>query len=197
MPHLPLPTPFVTGLACIELTQDHVPGLQRFFDANAFYFQSVTGEPAPPREAEEVINDEPPSGWPFTKKWVIGYMDEHGSLVAMASGVSDLLAHGVWHIGLFILESPRHGTGEAQSMWDSLQAWAQHNGAQWLRLGVVLGHARAERFWARQGFVQVRIREGITMGQRTNTVRVLIKPLARQPLEHYLAIVERDRPHAP
>jgi hypothetical protein len=31
------------------------------------------------------------------------------------------------------------------------------------------------------------------MGQRTNTVRVMLKPLAGGTLEEYLSLVERDR----
>jgi RimJ/RimL family protein N-acetyltransferase len=192
----PLPKPSVVGVTCVELTADHVDILQRFFEGNPFYFESVMGEPAQPGEADEEIHGELPTGWPFTKKWFIGYVNEDGALVAVASIVSDLLAKGVWHIGLFIVASSLHGTGCAQSMYDSLEAWAQYNGAHWLRLGVVADNPRAERFWQRQGFIQVRTREDVSMGKRINTIRVLIKSLAQQPLERYLAIVERDRPNA-
>jgi hypothetical protein len=63
-----------------------------------------------------------------------------------------------------------------------------------MRLGVVEGHARAEAFWERSGYVQVAKREGIVMGQRTNTIRVMAKPLLGQPISEYYALVERDRP---
>ncbi len=67
-------------------------------------------------------------------------------------------------------------------------------GARWLRLGVVEGNASAERFWARQGFQQVRTRAGVDTGGRVNTLRVLVKPLAAEPLAAYLALLPRDQP---
>jgi hypothetical protein len=63
-----------------------------------------------------------------------------------------------------------------------------------MRLGVVKGHHRAERFWERRGYSKVRIREGLAMGRRTNDVRVMIKALYNQPTADYFALVERDRP---
>jgi len=82
-------------------------------------------------------------------------------------------------------------------IWNALEAWMKRNGARWIRLGVVAGNARAERFWARAGFVETRVREGVTLGRRVNTVRVLVKPLAGRPLADYLALVARDNPGAP
>ena len=38
------------------------------------------------------------------------------------------------------------------------------------------------------------MREGMTMGQRTNAVRVLVKPLAGGTHEAYLSLVPRDQP---
>jgi ribosomal protein S18 acetylase RimI-like enzyme len=91
------------GLRVVELTADRVPALQRFFDANPGYFNTVLGTPAGPLEAHETVLGELPAGWPFSKKWVIGFVNEAGELVAMADVVSDLLATGVWHIGLFMV----------------------------------------------------------------------------------------------
>jgi predicted GNAT superfamily acetyltransferase len=108
--------------------------------------------------------------------------------------ITDLLAAHVWHIGLFIVASARHGNGDARRLHDGLEQWARDHGTHWLRLGVVQGNARAERFWEHCGYTQVRVREGLQMGQRTNTVRVMIKPLAGSTLEEYLALVPRDRP---
>src|SRR6185503_9869809 len=103
-------------------------------------------------------------------------MDQADAMVAMANVVSDFLAAGVWHIGLFIVATERHGSGDAQALYRGLEAWARSNGAAWLRLG----------------FIETRTRL-VDMGQRTNTVRVMIKPLAGGTLEQYLSLVERDR----
>jgi hypothetical protein len=58
----------------------------------------------------------------------------------------------------------------------------------------VPGRVRAERFWERQGYVQTRLREGVVMGQRTNTLRVMVKPLGENTVQEYLQRVARDRP---
>ena len=190
-PSLP---PGLPALRAIELTDGSEALLQRFFDENPLYFQSVNGEPAQPNEAHEEIHGALPDGWPYTKKWVIGYVGADGSLAAMVNVVSDLLAPSVWHIGTFIVATSRHGSGDAHALYRELESWALRNGARWLRLGVVRGNARAERFWERNGFIQTRLREGVSMGRLTHTVRVMAKPLVGDSLEQYLTLVERDRP---
>jgi len=174
-----------------------VPLLQRFFERNAGYFIAVNGEPAGSGEASEEVHGELPAGWPFTRKWVVGIVGADGELVAMVNVVSDLLTRGVWHIGLFMVASERWGQGAGQALLRRLEAWARAGGATWLRLGVVEGNARAERFWEHAGFVDARRREGIAMGRRVNTVRVMAKPLAGGELRDYLALVPRDEPSAP
>ncbi len=78
----------------------------------------------------------------------------------MANVVSDLLATGVWHLGLFIVATRLHGSGAAVLLYDRLEAWMGASGAQWLRLGVVRGNVRAERFWERRAYVEMRERTG-------------------------------------
>ncbi len=112
----------------------------------------------------------------------------------MANIVSDLLAPSVWHIGLFVIATSQHGTGLAQALYGELEAWAASDGAKWLRLGVVQGNSRAERFWEALGYIEVRTRHGVEMGKLTNTLRVLFKPLSGGTLEQYLSLVQRDRP---
>ena len=81
------PTP---ALRPLELGPGDERLLQAFFDGNPLYFESVNGEVAGPNEARGEIDDQPPPGWPFTKKWLIGYVDETGKLAAMASVIRDL-----------------------------------------------------------------------------------------------------------
>jgi GNAT superfamily N-acetyltransferase len=189
LPASPLP-----ALRVLELGAGSETLLQRFFEANPLYFEAVHGEPAQATEAFEEIHGALPAGWPHAKKWVIGYADAAGSLVAMANLVSDLIAPSVWHIGTFIVATARHGSGDAQALYRSLESCAHRGGAQWLRLGVVQGHARAERFWEQQGFRQTRLRAGVAMGRLTNTLRVMVKPLAGGSLAQYLSLIDRDRP---
>ncbi len=82
-------------------------------------------------------------------------------------------------------------------LYRGLESWAASHGATWLRLGVVRGNARAERFWEALGYIQTRTRSGVEMGRLKNTLRVMVKPLAEDTLEHYLSLIPRDRPDAP
>ena len=61
---------------------------------------------------------------------------------------------------------------------------------------MIAGNVRAERFWERQGFIQTRLRSGVSMGRLTNTLRVMFKPLAGGSMAQYLGLVERDRPES-
>jgi len=88
--------------------------------------------------------------------------------------------------------------GELPSGWSfTKRRWAMANGAKWLRLGVVRGNSRGERFWESAGYIQTRLRHGVAFGAQTNTLRVMFKPLARGTLEEYLSLVPRDRPEVP
>lgn len=193
MPTTTLPTSPIQSLHTIELTPAHAPLLQQFFDENPAYFLITTGEPAGPGEAVEEITNELPAGWQFTKKWVIGYANEQGALVAMANVITDLLAPSVFHIGTFIVATQRHGSGDARLLYQGLESWASANGAAWLRLGVMQGNTRAERFWTAQGYIPVRERAGIQMGSRYVTVQTMVKPLTDSSMETYLALVPRDQ----
>jgi RimJ/RimL family protein N-acetyltransferase len=117
-------------------------------------------------------------------------------MIGMANIVSDLLAPRVWHIGLFMVATGLHGSGAAYALYRHLEHWAFDLGARWLRLGVVEGNTRAERFWERCAFVDVRKRDAVAMGKRINTLRVMAKPLAGGTLDKYLALVARDRPES-
>jgi GNAT superfamily N-acetyltransferase len=181
-------------LRVIRIGDAEVPLLQRFFDANPAYFVAVHGEPAQPREAHEEVHGPVPADFSHREKLVIGYQQPDGELAAMATVVIDLLAEHVWHIGLFIVATARHGSGDARCLHDGLEQWARDHGVRWLRLGVVQGNERAERFWIARGYTQMRLREGLQMGQRTNTVRVMVKPLAGGSFDDYRALVPRDRP---
>ncbi len=193
-PAVDLPPSPIPSLLVVNLLSNGESALQAFFEANPLYFLAVHGTPARPGEAHEEIYEELPAGWPFTHKYVFGYQSSEGQLEAMANVVSDLLAKSVWQVGTFIVATGRHGTGDSQALYSSLEAWAQRRGARWMRLGVVQGHTRAEAFWRRCGYLQVAKRDGVIMGSKTNVIRVMAKPLYGQPLSEYYSLVERDRP---
>ncbi len=130
---------------------------------------------------------------PYDKVYVLGFFDSSGQMVAMASVLTDLLAPGVWHVSLFIVATALHGTGTAGLLYERLEEWAKDEGASWLRLGAVVGNLKAERFWEKVGYKEVR-RVTEQLGSMTNTVRVMVKPLGGLDVAKYLREVPRDRP---
>src|SRR5215217_4260376 len=84
------------------LGQADTAELQRFFEANPAYFDSVNGEPPRPDEAAHELADVPPAGMAYREMLLIGFVDgDAAELAGMATIVSDFIAEHVWHIGLF------------------------------------------------------------------------------------------------
>jgi GNAT superfamily N-acetyltransferase len=187
----------IDSLRAYELWAGDIPALQRFFDQNPEYFLTVNGQPPCPDEAQKEFDDIPPLGMPFNRKWLLGFATEKNQLIGMASVWSDFLVERVWHVGFYVVATSLHGTGTAQALYRQLETWMLGNGAQWIRLGAVQGYAKPEGFWRKTGFTEMRKRSGIEMGKRTNTLRVMVKPLAEASLSEYLALVARDRPTTP
>lgn len=185
------------GFRALECGEADIPALQRFLEENPEYFLSVFGEGPHPGQAREEFEELPPPDFAYERKWTIRFVDDGGAMLAWADVVSELPAPGVWHVGLFIVATRLHGSGEAKALHDALERWVRESGAQWLRLGVVVGNARAERFWERMGYTEVCRREGVHAGRRVNTVRIMLKPLRDETLPAYLARVPRDRADSP
>ncbi len=193
------------GLSCRELAPADVPAVQRFLEANPEYFWTVGDEPPRPDEAQQEFDDRPPPEMHFSRLRQLGfYSGDAAELIGYGSLLEDLMQPGVCHLALFIIATARHGQGDAVRLYQGLEDWARGQGARWMRLGVVVGNVRGERFWRRQGFVELRQREGVPAGRRINTVRVMLKPLRSEGLgldheaeiAHYLSQVARDRPVA-
>ena len=185
------------GYRAVEVGPDDAPRLQAFLDANPEYNLRVEGRPPLPDAAETALAARPPDGWPYSKRWLLALDDSEGRMIGIVDLTADLLAAHVWHVGLFVVATALHGTGAAQTLYDALEAWMRDTGAQWLRLGVVDGNVRAERFWRRAGYTEARMRTGVEMGERVNDVRVMVKPLDGGTLSAYQALVPRDRADSP
>jgi len=176
------------------LLDNDLPMLQAFFVANPDYFIAVNGVPPRSDEARQEFDERVPAGMAYERQYRLGLFDAQGGLIGVAWLVSILFAAGVWHIGLFIVATALHGSGRAQAMHQALHDWIACQGARWIRLGAVVGNRRAERFWEKLGYLEVRRRTGIQTGLRISTVRVFVKGVGGAGLDEYLQRVERDRP---
>ena len=177
----------------VALREAELPELQRFLEANPEYWRRVMGTNTPPDAAREILEALPPTEWAWGRKWLVLSRDEAGAIVAMAEGIEGLFAPAVWHLGLFIVATRLHGTGASLAIYESLERWMESGGAEWVRLGVVVGNAPAERFWDRCGFAQVKRRYDVEVGTRLCDLLIMVKPLGGRSLREYLQIVERDR----
>ena len=176
----------------VELEQRDIPELQRFYEENPGYFALVMGASPTPDEAARDFAQLPPAGWAFTRKWMIGFRAADGTLVACADLLQDLFAPGIWHVGFLLVGERLHGTGVAAALYAHLEGWTRTQGATWLRLGVVRGNVRAERFWTKVGYVDVAERRDYEIGRLRHTLRVMAKPLGGETLDAYRARVPRD-----
>lgn len=184
------------GLTARALQREDLPALQAFFEANPAYFLQITGRPPRPDEAEQEFDDRPPAHLPHTGFYMLGLEDPAGTLQAMTVLLSDFVQPAVWHIGLFIVATARHGRGDAAALCHALEQWMAGQGAAWSRLSVLDINPRAQRFWTAMGYQAVRQREGVAVGERLLRAHVMVKPLAGGTVAQYLERVARDRPDA-
>jgi GNAT superfamily N-acetyltransferase len=182
------------GVRARELTEADIPRMQRLFEASEHYFRIVSGAPAPATEGRDEFDSLPPPEWPMGRKWIIGF-EEGDELVAEATLITDLFAASVWHVGLFIVAESHRGRGGP--IYRDLEAWMRGQGARWLRLGVILGNDRGERFWWREGYVETRRRTGFRVGGQDNVLIVMGKVLDGSSIDELLTRVPRDRPESP
>jgi GNAT superfamily N-acetyltransferase len=171
-----------------------VPVLQELYEANPEYSLAVLGRLPKASEASDDFHDRPPPEFAMGRKWMLGFASDDNELVGVAEIVSDLFAQSVWHIGYFMLATNRRGGGDAFRVYIAIESWIRRQNARWMRLGVVKGNGRAERFWARCGYTETRVRENYVLGEKTHVVRVMVKPVAGGALSDYLQLVPRDRP---
>jgi len=178
-----------------ELLAADVPELQTFFTANPEYFYQINDRPPRADEAQSEFDEQVPAHLPHGERWFIGVRErETRSMVAMANVTAHLGVPHVWHVGLFIVATHLHGEGAASEIYAALERAIAGQGAEWMRLNVVCGNGRAERFWARQGYTETTVRRDIDTGGRINDIRVLLKALGPETLAGYLERVPRDRP---
>ena len=176
----------------VEATAADIPAVQAFFEANPEYSLMCEGRAPTAHEGQEFVTSLPPAGFSYRDHYALLLRGEQGAVDGLAGVIVDLPAPEVWHLGLLIAATHLHGSGFARLAHDAYEVWARAGGARWLRLGVVSQNLRAHRFWLRQGYVEVGRREGMVIGELTNTVIVMVKPLAGSPTE-YLERVPRDR----
>jgi len=179
---------------CAEVARrDDIPALQVFLETNPAYTRLVEGREVASDAAATEFDDEPPAAFAFDRRWLLLVRERaSGELVGVIDLVKDLLAPGIWNVGLFLIAERLHGSGVAAELHAALQHWMHGQGARWLRLNVVDRNLRGARFWRRQGYTFICPREWAAPSGRVNTVWTLVKPLAGESLAGYLGAQTRD-----
>ncbi|MGE5338740.1 MAG: GNAT family N-acetyltransferase [Gemmatimonadota bacterium] len=186
-------TPFTFGRwRAVEAAAADIAAVQAFFEVNPDYTLLCDGRAPLPSEGSEYVDSLPPPDFTFRDHYTLLLLDPDDVIDGLASVAVDLPAPGAWHLGLFIAATRLHGSGFAQRAYDAYEQWARAGGARWLRLGVVTQNLRAHAFWRRQGYIEVKRRDGVPMGELVNTVIVMVKPIAGA-LDDYLDCAPRDR----
>ncbi len=114
-------------------------------------------------------------------------------ILAQIGVATDLLASGVYHLGFFMTATRTHGTGFAHRLHEAYETWAIERGARWLRLGVVEVNRRAEAFWRRLGYTELKRQDNYVLGDRSHVLITMAKPMRGEMLPDYLDAVPRDR----
>jgi GNAT superfamily N-acetyltransferase len=186
------------GYRAIAATRDDIPALQAFLEANSAYTRLAEGREVAPDDGTLQFHDAPPPDIPFADRWFFLIRDDGtGDVAAVIEVVKDLLAPGVWHIGLFLVAEALHGHGLAHRLHTALEQWSASKGACWLRLGVIAHNTRAVRFWQRVGYGFVCARQAAATGGSVNETWCLVKPLGTATVTDYLTVQRRDALQSP
>lgn len=181
-------------------TEEDLPELQALMESNAAYYLMASGALAAADEARQAFDEMPPAGMPYGAIWHWGLREASTDrLIGYANVVSDFLAPGVWHIGLFMVDGDRHGRGVGRAWHDALVETMHRRGARWIRLGVIDGYALAQFFWAARGYVLCRKRHNVVLQAATGhtvTLCTLVRLPREEGLPEYLSHVQRDRPES-
>jgi len=167
--------------------------LQAFHEANAQYWWLTHGHAPPADDATTAFDKGPPAHMSYSgHPWAWARARSDNALVGQFRYVVDLMAPNVWHLGFFMIDSRLHGSGFAAALYGDYEARAVAEGARWLRLGVVEANPRARRFWLRHGYVDVKRTEGVPLGDMLHVQFTMVKPLAGNTIDAYLAAVPYD-----
>jgi ribosomal protein S18 acetylase RimI-like enzyme len=137
----------------------------------------VSGKPSEPGAAYDLLIDCPP-GIGLENKYVIGFIDQKGSLTGLLDAVNGYPKPGIWFIGLLLFAPDLRGKGYGEMVLMCFKKWIQSQGAVEIRLGVVEQNTAAIRFWERMGFTLLEIRPPTIFGMKEQRLFVYQSKLA-------------------
>lgn len=189
------PRGFTTGeFVAQQAEREDTVEIQAFIESNPEYWLLVHGHPPLANDAAESFDWHPPADMSYSEH--LSFLVRHRStreILAQIDVATDLLATGVYHLGFFMTATRTHGTGFAHRLYEAYERWAIDRGARWLRLGVVEVNRRAEAFWRRLGYTEIKRQDSYILGARSHVLITMAKPMPGETLREYLQTVPRDR----
>ena len=148
------PLPPLEGYRLATLSPTEEPLVQALLERCADYIELVAGlSPSP--ELTHDLYTLLPAGKGDEDKILLGIFAGPGELVGLLDAVRDYPAHGVWFLGLLLLEPARRGQGLGEKIYRAFEQWAKILEAQSICLSVAQQNEQAYRFWQRLGFEEI------------------------------------------
>lgn len=129
--------------------------VQDLYERCSDYHQLEEGGPTRPGAAEHLLTSLPP-GKTAADKYVLGVHSPEGGLLGVLDLIQDFPGEREWWLGLLMLDPAARAAGLGTRLFHALERAVAAEGGTAIYLGVLEHNARAERFWRRLGFVELR-----------------------------------------
>lgn len=167
------------GLVATRIAPGDEPGraaLQDLLERCADYMTLEDGVPPRPSAAAELIAALPP-GRSQQHKHVLGLARAAGEpFIAVIDAVRGFPDEGDWFVGLVLVDPAERGRGRGAAIMADLEDWFRRERGVASYLAVLERNPAAQRFWLRQGYVQLDRRVRVT-GSREDPVFRMKKAL--------------------
>jgi GNAT superfamily N-acetyltransferase len=161
------------GYTVVRLTAADEGELQDLFVRCSDFHELAEGVPTPPGAASEELVARPP-GTPLRDKFSFGISAAGGGMVGYLDLIRNHPAEGEWWIGLLMLEPAERGAGLGSRVYRAAAEWVARQGGTAIHIGVLEHNPKAERFWRRQGFQEVRRVEWVAGTGRVGRLIIMV-----------------------
>jgi GNAT superfamily N-acetyltransferase len=145
----------INGYYIRRFTGSDVAELQDLYERYADYHEMHEGFAIRPSAGADELAM-PPPGRTLEDKFSIGIHEPDGSLNAYLDILRGYPAANEWWIGLLMLDLKVRANGLGTHIFRAAQNWVSLQGGDAIYLAVLEENKRAERFWWRQGFAELR-----------------------------------------
>jgi GNAT superfamily N-acetyltransferase len=143
------------GYRVVRLHREHAAEVQSLYERCSDYHELQEGTPTRPTAGVDELSALPP-GKDLADKYAVGIYSDAGELIGYCDLIRDFPRPGEWWLGLLMLAPQERASGLGSRIYQRAARWAAARGAHAIGLGVLEANQQAQRFWAKQGFEEVR-----------------------------------------